>query len=218
MVDGPIDDRVVARRPAWSPRDPRVVAAGVVAFVALAAGAAWWHRASSGADFPPAAPTGEHAVATAHGPTTTRAAVVVHVAGAVVRPGVVTLPAGARVVDAIDAAGGARRDADVDQLDLAAKLVDGTRVYVPRQGERAPPVADSSGGGGADASTPSGPIDLNTATQAQLETLPGIGPSLAQAIIAERERRGGFTRVSDLGAVRGIGPRRLAELTPLVTV
>ncbi len=153
--------------------------------------------------------------------STTTARVVVSVAGAVARPGVVTLPPGARVVDAIDAAGGARNDADANALDLAAKLVDGARVYVPKVGEHVAPApvndpATGSGSGGGAA--PSGPIDLNTASQAQLETLPGIGPSLAQAIIAARSRLGGFRSVDDLREVRGIGDRRLADLRPLVTV
>lgn len=197
----------------------RAVALGL-ALAVVAGGAAWWRRSTSGA-LPPLPPAAS--VSRASEPTSSSVApVVVHVAGAVVRSGVVQLPAGARVVDAIDAAGGARRDADVDQLDLAAKVVDGSRIYVPRKGERVPPAPAGSGGGSASGSgtgtSSDGPVNLNTATEAQLDALPGIGPSLAAAIIAERDRRGGFRNVSELGSVRGIGPRRLAELTPLVTV
>ncbi len=164
----------------------------------------------------------------ASSPTST---VVVHVAGAVVRPGVVTLALGARVVDAIDAAGGARRDADPNALDLAAKVVDGTRVYVPKVGERVAPLTGtgsggtdatgaSGGDGSSDAGDPgaSGPVNLNSATEAQLEALPGIGPSLAKGIIDERTRLGGFRSVDDLKRVRGIGERRFADLRPLVTL
>jgi competence protein ComEA len=142
--------------------------------------------------------------------------VVVDVAGDVARPGVVRLAGGARVIDAITAAGGARPDADLGRLNLAAKLVDGQHVAVPKVGE---PVANPSGTPTAD-STPTrdAPLDLNTATEAQLEALPGIGPSLAQAIVTERDRTGGFRSVSELRRVRGIGDARYAQLEPLVHV
>ncbi|MEP6626036.1 MAG: helix-hairpin-helix domain-containing protein [Acidimicrobiia bacterium] len=150
--------------------------------------------------------------------TTTRPAVLVHVAGAVVRPGLVRVPAGSRVADAIAAAGGGVPEADLDRLNLAAKVVDGQRIPVAKIGEPAVPAA-----GGGDATVPeaaggSGPVDLNAATPAQLDTLPGVGPSLAAAIIAERERRGGFTSVDQLRDVRGIGDKRFADLKPLVSV
>ena len=153
--------------------------------------------------------------------------VVVHVAGAVVRPGVVSLPAGSRVVDAIDAAGGVVILADPHQLDLAAVLIDGTRIYVPLIGERVSPANPGAGVTGVTAEgvpTPGGVgiatvvVNLNTATQAELETLPGVGPSLARAILAERERLAGFSTVADLKRVRGIGDRRFEQLEPLVTV
>ena len=155
------------------------------------------------------------------------APVVVSVAGAVARPGVVTLPFGARVVDAIAAAGGTRGDADPNALDLAAKLVDGVRVYVPKVGEHVSPMpvgsaSDSAGsapaGGDTNAAAPSGPVDLNTASEAELEALPGIGPSLAQAIITTRTRLGGFRSIDELREVHGIGDRRFADLKPLVTI
>jgi competence protein ComEA len=145
-------------------------------------------------------------------PTTAAASLVVHAAGAVVRPGLYRLPPGARVDDLVAAAGGVASDADVDRINLAALLVDGERVYVPRLGE-AVPVA------GGDAASSSGPIDLNTANESQLDTLPGIGPATAKAIVDERARRGGrFTSVDDLLNVRGIGPAKLEQLRPLVTV
>ena len=114
-------------------------------------------------------------------------------------------------------------DGDLDRLNLAAKVTDGQRVYVAKVGQSDPGVAgDGSGDSGADdrraAVRPAARSNLNTATQAQLEELPGIGPTYAQSIIAERQRRGGFTSVNDLRSVRGIGDKRFAELAPLVTV
>jgi competence protein ComEA len=146
--------------------------------------------------------------------------VVVHVAGAVVHPGVVTLPPGSRVVDAIRAAGGSRAGADLDRLDLAARLSDGIRIAVPLRGQPTPPLdADATSGSGSTAAgAASGPINLNSATEQELETLPGIGPSLASAIIAERDRSGGFKTVDDLRRVHGIGDVRFAQLEALVTV
>ena len=150
--------------------------------------------------------------------------IAVHVAGAVTRPGVVELPAGSRVIDAVETVGGGLADADLDRLNLAAKLTDGERVYVPKVGQPdpgvVPDVAGSSAtaGGSSGGATSGGKLNLNTATQAQLEDLPGIGPTYAQAIVAERQRRGGFKSVNELRSVRGIGDKRFAELAPLVTV
>jgi competence protein ComEA len=143
------------------------------------------------------------------------AALLVHVAGAVSRPGVVDLPPGARVVDALDAVGGALAEADLDRLNLAAKLVDGQRIFVPRVGQADPA---PSGAEPPDLAVPGATLNLNTATQAQLETLPGIGPTLALAIIDYRQRHGGFRSVNELRQVRGIGDRRFADLKDLVVV
>jgi competence protein ComEA len=142
------------------------------------------------------------------------AELVVHVAGAVTREGLVRVPAGARVADGIGAAGGALPGADLRRLNLAAKLVDGQQVSVPMLGETVRPGANA----GAGPPSPETPVDLNNATTAQLEALPGIGPSLAGAIVAERERSGGFRTVDDLRRVRGIGDSRFAQLRPLVRV
>jgi competence protein ComEA len=143
--------------------------------------------------------------------------VVVHVAGAVVRPGLYRLPAGSRVADAIDLAGGPRPRADLDRLNLAARLVDGQRVAVSRRGE--PPLPGSvEAAVAADGTTPTGPVDLNTAGMAELETLPGVGPATARKILEERTRRGGFRSVRDLLGVPGIGERRFAELRSRVRV
>jgi competence protein ComEA len=145
----------------------------------------------------------------------------VHVAGAVVRPGLVRLPAGARVADAVDAAGGLRPDADLDRLNLAAPLTDGQRVWVPIVGQDAPPEVDPSGGSGGGSGAGGGVpaiVDLNTASATELESLPGIGPATAQAILDQRHRVGRFRSVDDLLDVRGIGPSKLAALRDRVRV
>jgi competence protein ComEA len=152
-------------------------------------------------------------------PSTKGNRVVVHVAGAVARPGVVELASGSRVIDAVEAAGGGLPEADLDRLNLAAKIVDGQRVLVQKVGD--PPAAAESSGSGSSA-TPgaaaTGPLNLNTATLDQLDGLPGIGPVLAAAILAERVRRGAFKSVNELRDVRGIGEQRFADLRELVTV
>jgi competence protein ComEA len=152
-------------------------------------------------------------------PTTTLAigasTFVVHVAGAVAVPGVYDVDAPARVVDAIDAAGGPSPDAELDSLNLAAPLVDGQRIYVPVVGEIVPPVPDGSAV--ADEAL-RGPIDLNTATAAELEELPGVGPATAAAIVEHRDENGPFASVDDLTDVSGIGPAKLDAIRDLVRV
>ena len=150
--------------------------------------------------------------------TTEPAELVVHVAGAVVQPGVHRLEPGARAVDAIDAAGGLAADADGGRVNLAAPLTDGERVYVPRVGEDPPPVVGPDVGGSAGDGVADGPVNLNTADAAELDALPGVGPTTATAIIEHRERVGGFTSVDQLLDVRGIGDAKLEQLRPLVTV
>jgi len=148
----------------------------------------------------------------------TNGMVVVYVTGAVVAPGVRELPGGARVVDAVDAAGGLRPDADTARINLAAPLSDGERVYVPAVGEPSPPpVPGDSGGAGASGAT-GGPVNLNDADEAALDALPGIGPATAAAIIQHRQQIGRFTSVEQLLDVRGIGEAKLEQLRPLVTV
>ncbi len=144
--------------------------------------------------------------------------VTVHVAGAVAKPGVYELGGGSRVIDAVEAAGGGAPEADLNRLNLAAKVADGQRVLVQRVGEAVPAGSGAPDGSGGESADPSGLVNLNTATQAQLEALPGIGPTLAQAIIAERERRGGFRSVNELRDVRGIGDKRFADLKDKVTI
>jgi competence protein ComEA len=143
--------------------------------------------------------------------------VVVHVAGEVRRPGVYRLRAGARVEAAVRRAGGARRRADLTQVNLAAELEDGRQVVVPR---RAPAAASGAPAvpGAATATTPGVPLNLNTATLEQLDTLSGVGPATAQKIIDYRHEHGGFSSVDELGEVPGIGEVRLAALRDLVRV
>ncbi len=141
--------------------------------------------------------------------------VVVHVSGAVQSGGVVTLAAGSRVADALAAAGGATAEADTDRLNLARVLTDGEQVHVPIEGEAMPQVQDPAGSGGVDAD---GVIDLNLATQEHLETLPGIGPAKAAAILEHRETVGPFQTPGDLRAVAGIGEMTFQRLADLVTV
>lgn len=141
-------------------------------------------------------------------------AVTVDVAGKVRRPGIVVLDAGSRVTDALEAAGGAKRGVDLTSLNLARVLVDGEQIVVGAPAGAGPPAPGTSGAAG----TPGAPVNLNLATQAELEELPQVGPVTAQAIIAWREERGGFTSVDELLEVDGIGEKSLARLAPLVTV
>jgi competence protein ComEA len=155
-------------------------------------------------------------------PATTPVTVTVHVAGQVVSPGVYAVPSGGRVADAVVAAGGTAAEADVEQLNLAARVSDGERVYVPKKGEAAPvptrPASPAGIAGGTAAGAPAGPVDLNAATAEQLEALPGVGPATSKAILAYRSSHGRFRSVTELLEVPGIGPAKLEALRPLVKV
>jgi competence protein ComEA len=157
----------------------------------------------------------------------------VYVVGQVRHPGVVSLGVDARVEDAVNAAGGPTAGADLSAMNLARKIVDGERILVPKPGEHVStpepvPAADAvsgaadpaaaSGSGGAGAGAPAAVLDLNTATAAQLDELPGVGPVLAGRVVAWRQANGGFKQVDDLGEVQGIGDATLAKLRPLVRV
>lgn len=152
------------------------------------------------------------------------AELVVHVAGAVARSGVQRLPAGSRVVDAVEAAGGTAADADPSRINLAAPLEDGQQVYVPRLGEVGGGVGAGTGavGGGAGAAGAGAGgesvVNLNTADVGQLDALPGVGPAIAQAIVDYRDQNGPFATVDQLVEVRGIGEAKLADLRDRVTV
>lgn len=203
--------------------DRRVmIAGGAVIIVLVAAGLIVLASASSGTAVPDAGPTPalfDPPVTT----TTSTPRVTVHVLGAVRRPGLIRLPLGARVADAIEASGGVADDVDIDRVNLAAVLSDGQRVYVARIGQEAAPgvASDPVGGGDASGADPTGTparVDLNTATAQQLEALPGIGPSTASAILDERHRLGRFSSVDQLLEVRGIGDAKLGAVRDLVSV
>ncbi len=153
------------------------------------------------------APAGERAV---DAPT-----ILVHVLGAVAEPGIVELGAGARVVDAIAAAGGLAGDADPAGVNLARPIVDGEQLVVPREGEVAPPAGSGVSAGGIGAGS-GGRVSINQADAATLDTLPRIGPALAQRIIDWREANGPFTDVSQLMEVAGIGDAVYSGLVDLV--
>lgn len=154
--------------------------------------------------------------------STTPAVVVVQVVGQVRHPGVVTLHQGARVQDAVKAAGGATSSADLTRVNLARKIVDGEQIHVPKPGEvvTPPPAAqgaatDTSEGADGDGGEI---VDLNTAPAETLEALPGIGPVLASRIVDWRQQNGRFSSVDELAEVSGIGDKMLAQLRPHVRV
>ncbi len=181
---------------------------GVIGLAVLGGGGLWYAR-SLPEPVRIRAPTPAPSVSA--GPST----VLVHVAGRVRRPGVYELAEGGRVIDAIEAAGGPRPGADLAALNLAAVLVDAQQVLVPTRGTPVP------AGGTAPAPGPGAAgqlVNVNTATPAELEELPGIGPVLAEAITAHREEHGPFTSVDQLEDVSGIGPVTLEEIRDLVTV
>lgn len=138
-------------------------------------------------------------------PTAVPSQVQVHIAGEVVNSGVYTVPLNARLHEVITAAGGATDDADLNAVNLAVSVADSQRYYIPRRGEEVNTGANQL-------------LDINVASAAQLETLPGIGPVLAQAIVTHRQENGPFERLEDLLVVDGIGPATLDRLRSLVTV
>lgn len=199
---------------------PARLAVGAVFVVLGILGGMWLLRAPPA---PPEAslPFASTTAATAPSESTTTAAttLVVHVAGAVVAPGVYELAVGSRVVDAVGAAGGLAPPADPGRLNLAAPLADGERVYVLALGEDVAPVAPVADGAGASAGTAgAGPVNLNSADEAALDSLPGVGPATAKAIIDHRAKIGRFGSIEQLLDVPGIGDAKLDALRDLVTV
>lgn len=185
--------------------------AAVAVLAAAVAGIGVWRSRPRAVEVtaPPVVTARPSALHSSNGPT-----VVVAVAGGVRRPGVITLPSGARVADAVKAAGGVRTGVDVGLLNLARRLVDGEQVVV---GASAAPGGPA--GPGPPAAGPAGsPISLNTATAEQLDGLPGVGPVLAARIVTYRTQHGGFRSVDQLREVTGIGEAKYADLKSLVSV
>lgn len=223
----PIEQRDVPAAPLWRSR----LAVSAVLVLVLVAGTWWlfrWLQEPAGTSVTqeielPAGenPDAEPVTSTAQG--SPAAEVIVHVAGEVAEPGIVELPEGARVVDALDAAGGPLDAADLSRLNLAAVVADGEQIMVPGEGEAGEgseghhdPAAPVAPGGNA-AGGAGSPVNLNTADGTLLQRLPGVGPALSERIIAHRETVGPFTSMTDLDAVSGIGPAMMEKLEGLVS-
>jgi competence protein ComEA len=142
--------------------------------------------------------------------------VLVHVVGAVARPGLYRLPEGSRVDDALTEAGGPKPKAALELLNLAAPVADGQQVVVPAKGDAAAAAGATVGAAGSALGVPQGKVHLNSASLEELDTLPGVGPVTAQRILDYRTENGAFQSVEELDAVSGIGPARLEQLLPLV--
>ncbi len=201
----------LAKVPSFHPRE-LVALAALVAVIGAGAGIAFVRA------LPRSETAGSVPAPAASRPSTepSGAPVVVYVAGAVRSPGVYEFPEGSRVIDALERAGGPAPGADFDALNLAQPLTDGSKLYVPREGE-APPAAAAGGSGGSSAG--GGKVNLNTASVSELDAgLPGVGPVLAQRIVDYRTEKGPFRDVRDLLKVDGIGQKRFESLKDLVTV
>ena len=162
----------------------------------------------------PCLPSCRRSPASTGSPSPSPSSIIVDVAGWVRRPGVYEFVAGDRVIDAVNRAGGARNGADLTSLNLAAPLADGTQIVIPRPGATAP------GSSTSDTGTAGGTtlININTASETDLEALPGVGPVTAAAIIDYRTQNGPFATVDDLIDVSGIGPSTLEQIRPFATV
>lgn len=203
---------------AFDPGRRGVRALAVVAVVVVVGAAGWaWQARPQAEPVAPLASDTVSAVPAAGDPSVSSSGeVVVAVAGKVRKPGLVRLPAGSRLADAVQAAGGALPGVDVALLNPARKVTDGELIVV---GVTPPPVLGGGAGPAAGGAAPAaGPVNLNTATLAQLDALPGVGPVLAQRILTHRDQHGGFKSVGDLRQVDGIGDARYEQLKDLVTV
>jgi competence protein ComEA len=201
---------------------PQLVAYALAALVVVVLGVRFMQGQARGAAAPAAAasaPAPDSASASTSGSASgsvrldprPATSALVHVAGAVRSPGVYRLRDGERVQDAVRRAGGPRAGADINAINLAAKVADGQQVVVPRRGAGgAAPVGGA--GAGEPGGPPQAPVSLNTATAEQLDTLDGVGPATASKILEYRRQHGGFRSIDDLGEIPGIGPKRLAAL------
>ena len=189
---------------------PQLVAYALAALVVLALGVRFMQGQARSAtvDAPARAAAATRAPGGVRIEPRRAAVALVHVAGAVRSPGVYRLRDGERIQDAVRRAGGPRSGADLNAINLAAKVADGQQVVVPRRGAAAA-ATEAAGAPGAPAQPP---VSLNTATAEQLDTLDGVGPATASKILEWRRQHGGFRSVDDLGEIPGIGPKRLAAL------
>lgn len=205
----------------------RLIGAGVSCVVVLCVG--WWLLRSPAPPVElsiPRVPTTQLSASTMLTPTTIPTSITVHVAGAVEKPGVYVLAPQARVIDAVAAAGGPTRSADVNAINLASPLVDSEQIIVPRRGEKAiRPDASSRPSSDSSTKEPSykkdgqnSLININTASATELETLPGVGPSTAKAIITYRTTVAPFSSIDDLLQVSGIGPAKLEAIRAYIAV
>src|SRR6478752_2183225 len=200
---------------------PQLVAYGLAALIVVVLGVRFMQGQARGSAAPASAASASAASASATRPGAGSgsgsvrleprppAVALVHVAGAVRSPGVYRLRDGERVQDAVRRAGGPRAGADLNAINLAAKVADGQQVVVPRRGAA---VAAAVGAGAAGGGPPAPPVSLNSATAEQLDTLDGVGPATAAKILDWRRQHGGFRSIDDLGQIPGIGPKRLAAL------
>lgn len=184
----------------------RVLVAAVVLVLVLALGSRFLLRPKP-AVVPP--PVRVAAPSLAGSGTAPSSKLYVYVVGAVRRPGLYRVADGARVADAVARAGGTTRKAQLELLNLAARVADGEQIVVPRRSAAGGAIAAGAGAAGA---ATTGPVHLNTATLEQLDSLPGVGPVTAQKILDFRQKHGSFSSVDDLDAIPGIGPARLAQL------
>jgi competence protein ComEA len=188
----------------------------VVVLGAVVGGVALWSRGAPATVAPPALPQARPSSPDSVGHRRAGPNVLVHVAGAVRRPGLYEMASGGRVADAVRAAGGPTRRGDLDALNLAEPLVDGTKIEVPRRGEVAAPMPGITPAPGGTA--PAALIPLNTADQAALESIPEVGPVTALAILEYRAEIGAFDSIDQLLEVTGIGPATLEAIRPYVTL
>jgi competence protein ComEA len=193
---------------------PQLVAYALAALVVVVLGVRFMQGQARGSAAPAAsvsAPASGSANQTVRLEPRKATVALVHVAGAVRSPGVYQLRDGERIQDAVRRAGGPRRGADLNAINLAAKVADGQQVVVPRRGAAgAAPVGGAVAG--EPGAPPQAPVSLNTATAEQLDTLDGVGPATASKILEYRRQHGGFRSIDDLGEIPGIGPKRLAAL------
>jgi len=184
------------------------------ALVVLVAGALLWRHGRSGAGATAGATAAQRSVDTrpARSEPLSEKLLVVDVAGAVRRAGLVRLPTGSRVADAVARAGGFTRRADRDGVNLAAPVSDGQQVVVPAAGA----AGGAAAAAGSSPTAPAAPVSLSSATAEQLDTLPGVGPVTAQKIVQYRTEHGAFHAVDELDAIPGIGPARIEQLKGLV--